>query len=316
MPGKENRNSQHNVFHVFVFCLILLAVVLLLINKRAEGGHQLHPPEKETTGGTVETVVANDAPPTQDIIEPAKICQTPAGRIVVPTDTACPEDRAVADTEPEAVETPPAEPPAEEETPSDLPAPTARLGQYFTFSPDLDLRADSFGCQSVFRVVSGGKSLDEIRANYRIYQDESLPLAERLAVDGFIFYDYIISFEAYLNNSGAKQPDDDVMEYFNLYQECKLELTAKNTGPARNLNDGCGLSFSRSVNLFDGQGGSIGPHGFRKVLCTKAIVSFPTGATDPDIQYFILPAAAEPTVITIDNRDRPGVEAVITVPGE
>ena len=323
MSGKERRNSQHNLFHVLIFCLILLAVVLLLVNKRAEeGGHQLYPPQKETASETGEMVVARDAPQPQDIVEPIKVCQTPPGQAATPAGEQCPEDQAVADTEPEPITIPApqpdpepeTEPEPEPETPPGLPDSTASLGRYFTFSSDLDLRADSFGCQSVFAVISGGKSLDEVRANYQVYQDESLSLAERLAVDGSILYDYIASFDAYLNRSDAKRADDDVMEYFSLYQECKLELTAKNTGSPRKLNDGCGLSFSRNVSLLDDQGGSIGPHGFRQLLCTKAIVSFPPGATDPDIQYFILPASRSPSAIVIDNRDRRGVEAVITVP--
>ena len=313
MSARDHRHhAQYHLLHVLLFCLILLVVVLLLVNKRAADTYQTGLPSDE----------ASSAAEVEDEDEPAamtKVCQTPTGAVVVPAADPCPPGQTTAgDNAPhEEAGEQSAALPVEAESPGqpDLPAPTASLGQYFTFGGDLDLRADAFTCQSVRTVVAGGKSLAVVRENYEQYGDESLPLAERLAVDGSIFYEYIDRFDRHLNQAGAKQAADDVVDYLDLYQECALTLTGKHTGPQpRTLPDGCGLSFPRAVSLLTTTGASIGPNSFRALRCTKEIVNLPFGGTNDDTQYFLLKAAAEVAVIVIDNQARPGLEAVIAGP--
>ena len=317
MPSKLTPNTGHNLLHVLLFCLILLAAVLLLANKRAadnashDNGTTPETPQNQQDQQEL-AVASNEAPPAETVTAGSKICQTVGGNeTVVPLTDDCPEDRA--DTSAPAAESSEQGEIEEAATqPQVLPEePVFKLRQYFTFSDDLDLRVDSFACRSVLKVAGGGRSLDVIRANWRKYRDESSSLDDLLALDRAILYDYIADFDRHLVSKQVKKPADDIISHLDSYQECELRLTAKNTGFARSLNDGCGLSFGRDVSLIDDRDEIISPHHFRSIICTKAIMAFPTGATDPDVQYFVLESGREIKSIVVDNSDRGGVEAVI-----
>ena len=190
----------------------------------------------------------------------------------------------------------------------------ANINEPFDFPPDLEVRVKSFECKTVLETViasSHSNDLKKIMENFRKYKDETLSFEERLQLDNSIPYDYIESFDNYLIRNQLKKSAEDVSDYFSLYKECALRLIAENKGENTYLPDSCGLSFKRDVSLTDDSNKIYRPNSFRSIKCKKAIKDFPTGATDEDELYFILPLKVKISKIVFNKGQAEDSEKII-----
>ncbi len=334
MLKEESQAPKHSLPHILLFIFILLLLIFFLIFKQS-GGETTTTEIKNTAHDTSaedekedqdlqipnEEVGASDSYSGSDNRDQLTILQG-----VSPSSHSCPSDQseeALSDTATvECLDDMPVAGEVQDEKEVDeipetseiLQPAFANINEPFDFTADLEIRVKSFECKTVLETVttsSNSNDLKKIMENFRKYKDETLSLEERLQVDRSIPYDYIESFNNYLIRNQLKEATGDVSGYFSLYKECVLRLIAKNKGESTYLPDSCGLSFERDVSLIDASNKMYWPNSFRSVLCQKEIKDFPTGATDEDMLYFILPLKVKISAIVFNNKQAADSEEII-----
>ncbi len=178
----------------------------------------------------------------------------------------------------------------------------------------LELSVNSFDCQTLGQLVrqlGQGKTADEIQAAFDQYSQglyhSGISAEERwelLTILGALEYMGNLKQQlGQVNTATVWQALDD-------YQECQLDLTAKNIGDDSKFSNGCGLSLDNYVTARVGNDPYEPQYLGEGRACTEAEVPFPSGETTNTRIYFTPPAT-----IIIDSfslkSDQPGASEII-----
>lgn len=321
MQQDKSHFDWHNPFYVFLLLAIILGVIILLLLRQSAPEEPAAGIEVAELASPGELERALDAPPTIET-PPIIEAEPPAlEQVNNPAPSNCSTDlfgsiqvnpqtgECLPVNEPQTEEpsvTDPAEEPEppvvalveEPELPLDPNILLRRVRQPFDLVDGLHAQVNSLTCQTIGEIVnaSGQKDPEYVMENLRTYKDESLSLDELLnAIDRSIPYDLLIAWDDYLVHKQLKSPGEEIVDYFDSYQECSLEATIENWSSSPiTFPDGCGFHLSRYVALQDRKGVKYSPTNFRQALCTKAPIKLSYRDAEEKQLLFMLPRERTP----------------------